>query len=102
MSDIDIDLELEFYNLKNDLWKMIFTIKQKYINDTGEFNIPETDLIIITTLNNTINMLNLLYSCLKENTYRHRKDKIDHVKDSILIKKLKQEIKILNKQVDFS
>ena len=47
-------------------------------------------------------MLNLLYSCLKENTYRHRKDKIDYVKDSILIKKLKQEIKILNKQVDFS
>ena len=71
-----IEPNLQIIEVKNSIIKMIYTIKLKYQQKDGSYNIPDKHKITLKELKESIELINFLYDFIKEQRNDINKEKI--------------------------
>lgn len=95
------DLLVNKVLVKNELTKLIWTIKLKYKNKEGGYDIPEPQLATIKTLSDSIHIINGLYELVESRACDLRDARVSLARMSGTLGEHKLEILKLKKQLDF-
>lgn len=95
------DLELLVINTKNDLSKLILTIKDRYYTKNGTYEIPDKYLQKIEILVNSIELINYLNETLNVLQKQLSIERINYANKIQDIEILNRNIKNLKRQIEF-
>jgi hypothetical protein len=93
-----IEPNLQIIQVKNNITKLIYSIKLKYQQKDGSYDIPEKHLETLKDLKETIELINFLYDFIKEQRNQINNEKIQNLKSYREIAELKNKIESLKKQ----
>ncbi len=95
-----IEPNLQIIEAKNNITKLIYSIKLKYQQKDGSYDIPEKHLETVKDLKETIELINFLYDFIKEQRDQINKEKIQNLKNYKQIAELKNKITSLKRQIE--
>tara|TARA_R110002020_G_scaffold176958_1_gene369594 strand:- start:7138 stop:7431 length:294 start_codon:yes stop_codon:yes gene_type:complete len=95
-----IEPNLQIIEAKNNITKLIYTIKLKYQQKDGSYDIPEKSLETVKDLKETIELINFLYDFIREQRNEINKEKIQNLKSFKEIAELKNKITSLKRQIE--
>ena len=96
-----IEPNLQIIEVKNNITKLIYSIKLKYQQKDGSYNIPDKHLKTVKDLKETIELINFLYDFIMQQSKDISKERSQNFKNFRQIADLKKEMDSLKKQIEF-
>ena len=95
-----IEPNIQIIQVKNNITKLIYSIKLKYQQKDGSYDIPEKHLETLKDLKENIELINFLYDFIREQRNEINKEKIQNLKSFKEIAELKNKITSLKRQIE--